>query len=264
MPFLTINNKPLYYEISGTGKPLLLIHAMLLNSQMWADQVAEFSKVYQVITLDLYGFGKSKLTDEKIVDHVADIKGLLDALGIEKVYLLGLSMGSMEVMKFAIQYPQRVEKLMVISTGAAGFDYPDNAEDWWQSFITAVKANDFAQAKTIFEQAFVNGSHYPASDALKARTRAMMDEYDFRHFLDDTLLWKEYSIDLEGYQKVTCPVLVMAGDNEPPHYMVVEASQHLVKHLPNAQLAVIPNAGHFINLQQPEAFNQSLDGFLKG
>lgn len=264
MPFLTINDKPLYYEITGTGKPLLLIHAMLLNSQMWADQVAEFSKSYQVITLDLYGFGKSKFTDVRIVDHVADIKGLLDALNIKKVNLLGLSMGSMEVMKFAIQYSQCVEKLMVISTGAAGFEYPDNAEDWWTEFITAVKAHDFDRAKVVFAHAFVDGSHYPASDALKSRTRAMMDEYDFQHFLDDTLLWKEYPIDLEGYQKVTCPVLVMAGDNEHPHYMVVESSQHLVKQLPNATLSIIPNAGHFINLQQPEAFNKALWAFLNG
>ncbi|MDX2077090.1 MAG: alpha/beta hydrolase [bacterium] len=264
MPFVTVNDKPIYYESVGTGEPLVLIHALLMNGRMWSDQVAAFSDKYRVITVDLYGYGKSKLTDVRVLDYVADIKGLLEALGITKTHLVGISMGSMEAQRFALTYPNMVEKLVLISTGSAGFDYPESAEDWWEEFITAVKAHDFIHAKMVFAAAFINGHHYPATEAMKARAHALMDEYDFKHFLDDTLLRKEYDITLAGYKAYTTPVLILAGDNEPPNQMVVEASQFLAQQFPNAKCVVIANAGHFINWQQPEAFNRAVLDFLAG
>ena len=171
MPFVTVNDKPIYYESVGTGEPLVLIHALLMNGRMWADQVAVFSEKYRVITVDLYGYGKSKLTDVRIVDH-------------------------------------------------------------------------------------------PADDAMKARANAMMDEYDFCHFLDDTLLWKEYGAVADRLNAITCPVLVMAGDNEHPNYLAVETAEYVASKFPNAKKTIIANAGHFINWQQPEAFNRAVLDFL--
>ncbi|MCL4254946.1 MAG: alpha/beta hydrolase [Anaerolineae bacterium] len=262
MPFVTVNDKPIYYESTGTGKPLVFIHALLMNGRMWSDQVAYFSDQYQVITLDLYGYGKSKLTESRIMDFPEDIKGFLDALNIEKAHIVGLSMGSMQAQSFALTYPNRVDKLALISTGSAGFDYPDEAEAWWTEFITAVKARDFTTAKHIFTRTFVDGHRNPARDEVKSRTQAMMDDYDFVHLLDDTLLWKEYDITLAAYKAYTAPVLVVAGDDEPPVHKVVEASQFLATQFPNAKCEVIANASHFVNLDQPETFNRVLKAFL--
>jgi pimeloyl-ACP methyl ester carboxylesterase len=262
MPFVTVNDKPIYYESVGTGEPLVLIHALLMNGRMWSDQVAVFSEKYRVITVDLYGYGKSKLTDVRIVDHPADIKGFLDALGIEKTLLLGLSMGSIQALCFALENPDMVKKLALISTGIDGFEYPDSAEEWWHTFIGAVKGGDLPLAKKTFSEAFINGSHYPADDAMKARANAMMNEYDFCHFLDDTLLWKEYGAVADRLNVITCPVLVMAGDNEHPNYLAVETAEYVASKFPNAKKSIIANAGHFINWQQPEAFNRVVLDFL--
>jgi len=112
--FAEVNGIKMYYEIHGAGKPLILLTGFTAHSQRWTFQLNEFSKYFKVITLDNRNSGRSSIkSDTSIKDMADDVVQLMDYLNIEKAYFLGRSMGGYIVQEVAINYPKRVEKLVV-------------------------------------------------------------------------------------------------------------------------------------------------------
>lgn len=262
MPFLNINNKNLYFESVGQGTPLVLIHSALMDSRMWETQVKELSAQYQVITYDLYGYGQSAFTDAKQVDHIEDLRGLLDALGISKAHILGASMGSEIAMRFALEYPAYTRSLVLVGPELEGYDYPEASMRWWDGFIGAIRDSDFEQARSIFIHNALDSSAAPLSAAIRERIEQIMKGYTFRHYVDNTLLWKDYEKPaLEQLSEVLCPVLMVMGSaDRPTNYAI---AQVLMERLAKPSQVVIEAANHLPNLQQPEAFNRALVAFLE-
>lgn len=263
MAFASIEGKQIYYEEAGSGHPLVLVHSALMNSTMWADQVPVFAQHFRTITLDLYGFGKSAFTDQKIMNHALDLKGLLDHLGIEKTHILGLSMGAEAVLSFALEYPERVSALVLVSSGLDGFDYSKYGPiTWWENFIGAIHQKEFDKAIDVFMGAAVDGVDVPASPAVRERARAIMKTYNFRHYYDDELMWWGPDVPpIEQLDKIKFPLLVMIGAEDHPIH--VDIADEYVKRVPGAKKVIVPGAAHVINFQQPEFFNKTVLDFLK-
>src|SRR5512147_2094059 len=110
----------LYYEIAGEGHPLVLIHGGLVNSGLWDDQFEVFAGHYRTLRYDVRGFGKSKSPTSYFSNH-SDLRDLLDYLGIQQVYVLGLSMGGMIAIDFTLAYPNHVAALLPIAAGLSGY-----------------------------------------------------------------------------------------------------------------------------------------------
>ncbi|TMF47254.1 MAG: alpha/beta fold hydrolase [Chloroflexi bacterium] len=92
--YIETNGTKLYYEVMGEGHPLVLVHGGYMDRRMWDDQFAEFAQYYRVVRYDVRGFGRSELPQVPYADR-QDLQALLTSLGIEKTYLLGLSLGGM-------------------------------------------------------------------------------------------------------------------------------------------------------------------------
>src|SRR5712691_3894667 len=92
--YLDVQGAPLYYEVAGTGHPLLLIHAGVADSRMWDDQFQTFASQYQVIRYDLRGFGKSSVPARKFANH-EDVTALYKYLGITRAHIIGNSFGGL-------------------------------------------------------------------------------------------------------------------------------------------------------------------------
>ena len=90
---VVVNGTHLYFEQAGSGHPLVLIHGFTLSTEMWEDQFAVFARHYRVIRYDMRGFGRSALPTEGPFRAVDDLYALLDALGVSRTFVLGLSMG---------------------------------------------------------------------------------------------------------------------------------------------------------------------------
>src|SRR5690242_8469772 len=105
--FVEVNGTQLYYETQGCGHPLVLIHGGYMDRRMWDDQFHAFAKQYRVIRYDVRGFGKSELPGVPYADR-QDLYALLKHLGVEKTYLLGLSLGGMIALDFTLDYPKMV------------------------------------------------------------------------------------------------------------------------------------------------------------
>ncbi len=116
--YASVNGISLYYEIHGTGKPLVMLHGGFGTFETFAALSPALAAKHQVIGVDLYGHGRTALTDRPLrFEHMADdIAGLIEHLGLEKVDLLGYSLGGAVALQTAIRHPERVNKLVLIST----------------------------------------------------------------------------------------------------------------------------------------------------
>src|SRR6266704_317469 len=116
--YAAVNGISLYYEIHGTGKPLIMLHGGFGSFEMFSTLSPALALNHQVIGVDLYGHGRTALTDRPIrFEQMADdIAGFIDHLGLEKADVLGYSLGGAVALQTVIRHPERVNKLVVIST----------------------------------------------------------------------------------------------------------------------------------------------------
>ncbi|HEV2580269.1 MAG TPA: alpha/beta hydrolase, partial [Ktedonobacteraceae bacterium] len=105
--FVEIYGAPLYYEVAGDGPALVLIHEGIADSRMYDDQFDAFAQQYRVVRYDLHGFGKSGAPEQAYTHHGA-LHGLLRHLGIERAALMGMSLGGITALDFALSYPEMV------------------------------------------------------------------------------------------------------------------------------------------------------------
>src|SRR5690349_9844570 len=119
MPTVQVNSIRLYYEIHGTGQPLVFIHGLGSSTRDWEAQVPEFSKSYQVVTFDLRGHGRSgkPAGPYSMAMFSADLADLLETLDIAAAHVVGLSLGGAIAFQFALDDPARVRTLTIVNSG---------------------------------------------------------------------------------------------------------------------------------------------------
>jgi 3-oxoadipate enol-lactonase len=257
MPMLATNQTNLYYEVSGEGQPVVLIHGLGSSTRDWESQVSELSKSHQVITLDLRGHGRSDKPagPYQIPMFAADLAGLLQALGIFSAHLAGLSLGGGVAFQFALDYPSRVRSLTLVNTAPALGGAPEQAEQ------------EIARRVGIVQQLGMRAMGQALSPNLfpKPEQAALRETFVERWAANDPQAYIEATRSMLGWDvtarlgAITCPVLVIASDQD---YRPVSAKEAYLKLMPNARLAVIPDAHHAVPMERPEAFNPLLAQFI--
>jgi 3-oxoadipate enol-lactonase len=171
-------NLEVYYERAGEGAPIVLLHAGLQDHTMWDEQVKALSAEYEVIAPDLPFHGKTNGADTTLLAQDV-IRILLDSLHLQKTFIAGLSMGASIAQDFAIAYPGRVNKVVLISAGINGYDKTHPIDsismDWYSKFSDAWKKGDTLKAAIEFTKAWAQGI-YRNHDSL----RAMVSRYVYR------------------------------------------------------------------------------------
>jgi len=116
--FVDVNGIKICYEIHGGGAPMILLHGFAMYKEFWFPQIGELSKYFKLLSIDIRSCGKSTHPSEhySILDIVEDIKGLMDYLDIDKAHMMGHSMGGMVAQNFALKYPKRLNKLILLAT----------------------------------------------------------------------------------------------------------------------------------------------------
>ena len=246
-----------YYEIHGTGEPLLLVHGGLGSIDMFEPLLPALPEGRQIIAVDLHGHGRTPLGDRKIdlPDMGDDMAELLDKLGMEQVDVLGYSLGGGVAFRLAAQHPSRVRRLVLVSAGYAqdGF-YPEMLP--MQAQVGAAMAE--AMKDTPMYQSYAAIAPNP-------------DE--FPTLLDRMGEWMRKPFDWEqDVKKLTMPVMLVFGDSDmfrPEH--IVKFYQLLGgglkdagwtrEHMSPNRLAILPDLTHYEMFLAPE-FARTARAFL--
>ena len=270
MPHLTTDDRvKLYYEETGTGTPVVFVHEFAGDVRSWEPQVRELCRTYRCIAYNARGYPPSDVPPEvKFYSQERardDIRAVLDALKIDRAHVVGLSMGGFASLHFGLVYPERARSIVV---GGCGYGAAPEAR---KQFAEEAEAS----AKRIEEL----GMKQAAEGYALGPTRVQYQNKDprgWREFADQLAQHSTQgsALTLRGVQKtrpslydltdkmraMRVPTLVITGDEDWP---CLEPGLLMKRNIPTAALAVMPNAGHAINLEDPAAFNRHLADFFQ-
>jgi pimeloyl-ACP methyl ester carboxylesterase len=246
----------------GNGKPLFILHGLFGSSDNWQTLAKKFAENFTVYLVDLRNHGRSPHSVEFNYEVMSeDIKELVRDEGLNKIMILGHSLGGKVAMQFAVTYPDKVEKMIVVDIGPK--KYPVTNQ-----FV--VDALDRFDPGTL-----------PSRKEAEALLSLYIKEEGTKQFLlknlywDDNqrLQWRFYfdSIkqNIKGVSEATpvpaqplnTPVLFLKGEHSD---YIFNADTKLMKEIfPNSRLEIIPNTGHWVHADNPEAFFNAVDKFLK-
>jgi 3-oxoadipate enol-lactonase len=256
----TVNGLEVYYEVHGTeGKPWLVFsHSLACSVRMWDGQAAAFKDRYRVLAYDTRGHGQSsapkgQYTLEGLAD---DLAALLKALRIQKPHFVGLSMGGMIGQTFALKYPGALASLTLADTTSR---YPAEAAPLWQDRIrTAEEKGMQALVQTTLERWFTAPFRGSRKEEVE-RVAAQILKTPVAGYVGCCHAIPKINV-TDRLKELQLPALVICGEQDPATPPAM--AQEIAKSLPGAKLALIPRAAHLANIEQPEAFNRALDGFL--
>ncbi|MCW5850589.1 MAG: alpha/beta hydrolase [Anaerolineae bacterium] len=257
--FAAVNGTRLYYEVSGSGQPLVLIHGFTLDLRMWDDQFAALARTFQVIRYDMRGFGQSAMPTSESYTHADDLKALLGHLRVDQAHLVGLSKGGAIALDFTLAYPQRVKKLVLIDSVLGGYSWSPEATARQQLIWQAASQGGIAAAKAAWlaHPYFVPIRRQPA---VAARLAHIVADYSGWHFVNrDT----EHGLTPPASQRlrdIHVPTLVIVGEEDLPD--VGRIADLLHQQVPNVQKVVVPAVGHMANMEAPDLVNTALLQFL--
>ena len=266
MPTFASDGVEIYYETAGSGFPLVWSHEFGGSFESWENQVRFFSRRYRVITYAARGWPPSGVpTDPEAysTDHVVnDLFRLLRHLGIEQAHVGGLSMGGAAALNFGIAHPDLARSLVVASAGTGTTD----------------RENFLANGEALAGRLLSEGMEAVANDYGRSETRVQLLRKDPRGFEEFLRLLSAHSavgsaLTYRGFVmkrptvfaleeqlgRLKVPTLVMIGDEDDP---CVEPAVFMKRKIPRAGLAVFPQSGHAINLEEPDLFNRTVLDFL--
>ncbi len=254
--FLDTNGARIYYEVTGAGPAVVMIHAGVANLRMWDAQVAALSGDHRVITYDTRGYGRT-VTDAVEFSNRADIAALLDHLGEERAHVVGLSRGGQIALDFTLEFPDRVRTLTVAAGGVGGYESPKEspAEIWDAAEAMYVAKNWEGLAN--FETAYWADGPGQAPDRVPA-LRAKIHEWVLTTYRAEKEEGSPQPLDPPAEQRLGelgAPLLVVVGTLDDPG--TVDSMRHLAASVPGARLEELETA-HMINLEEPDRFNALL------
>jgi pimeloyl-ACP methyl ester carboxylesterase len=269
MPQLTTDDGvALFYQETGEGIPIVFVHEFAGDHRSYEPQVRHFGRRYRCITYNARGYPPSDVPQdgERYSQDRArdDIRAVLDALRIDRAHIVGLSMGGFATLHFGFTYPDRARSLVVAGCGYGA------APGERQKFT--------AEAERSAEQFETLGMAKASETYALGPTRVQFQNKDprgWREFADQLAQHSAQgsALTMRGVQKrrpslydladkmrtIAAPTLIMTGDED---WSCLEPAILMKRTIPTSALVVMPNAGHLINLEEPDAFNRQLADFF--
>ena len=251
MAFLERDGVSLYYEVHGPASsrtPMLLTHGYSASSAMWKPNIPALAGKRRVITWDMRGHGRSASPSDPSRysedASVADMAGILDACGIGRAAIGGLSLGGYLSLAFHLSHRARVAALLLCDTGP-GFRQVEARERWNAYAVTRAEALERDGLAALSTSPEVGaGPHDPIGLALAAR--GILTQHDSRV--------------LDSLASIRVPTLIVVGEHDAPF---LAATDYMAAKIPGATKCVVAGAGHAANIDQSPAFDAATRVFLE-
>jgi 3-oxoadipate enol-lactonase/4-carboxymuconolactone decarboxylase len=257
MPLIKANGVDLFYELTGPAEApvVAFAHSIGASLEMWDAQVAAFAGRYRCLRYDTRGHGRSEVVDRRItVDDLADdLAGLLDALGIARAHVVGLSLGGMTGQAFALRHKEKLGRLALLATTARM-----DAKTWVERAALVRREGYGSFIETVLTPRWF-------TPAFAARSPQVLAGFRERFPKD----WRGYAVccgvietlDLpERIAAIRAPTLIMVGADDPA--TPVAMSEDLHRRIPHADFIVLPGLAHVLAVERPDIVNPYLAAFL--
>ena len=255
----TVNGIRLAFTDEGDGTPFVFVHGFPLSRACWQPQVDEFRSSHRCIRPDLRGFGESEATAGPVTmdQYADDVADLIEALGAGTVVLAGHSMGGYVALAFARRHPEMLRGLVLVAT-RAGQDTPEVAAVR-RTTAAAVRANGIQGVVDAMTPKMLAPDN--SSKTLLATVRGFMASASRDGAAGALLGMADRPDATPQLAQIAVPTFVVTGDEDA--IIDPAESQAIEQAIPGATLQVIPDAGHFVALEQPEVFNRELREWLE-
>jgi len=269
MPYAkTDDGVRLYFEETGSGHPVILVHEFAGDFRSYESQMRHFGKRYRAIAYNARGFAPSDVPEQVSSYSQAraadDILAVLDHVGEQKAHIVGLSMGGFATLHFGLRHPQRALSLCI---GGCGYGAETDTRETFRGEADVIAATIRAQGMPAFAERYAYGPtrvQYENKDPRgHAVFKAMLAEHSAVGSANTQQgVQKErpslYAL-VEEMKRVTVPTLIITGDEDWPCLL---PGILMKQSIPSAALAVMPNCGHAINLEEPGEYNRIVGDFL--
>lgn len=258
----------LFFETAGTGTPIIFVHEFGGSHWSWEPQLNYFSRRHRCITFAARGYPPSEIpadveqySQERAAD---DVIAVLDATGVERAHVIGLSMGGFAALHVALRNPERV--LSVLAAGT-GYGAEKEHEEYFRGISEQVAKNFSERGSKEFGPRYAGGASRvqfqnkdPRGWSLFAERLSQHDEVGASNTMRGVQMRRPSLYDLEDdFRALDVPVLVMTGD-EDDH--CIQPGLFLKRTIPRCGFAVLPKSGHTLNLEEPELFNRMAAEFI--
>ena len=257
MPTVVVNDINMHYERSGAGAPLLFLHGLGSSGRDWELQVDHFEASYDTLVCDTRGHGQSdKPPGPYTVSQFAtDVAGLIMALDLQPVHVVGLSMGGSIAFQLAVDHPSLLRSMVIVNSAPAVVpqSFSEHSQVWFRlalAHFLGVRQTGIFLSKRLF----------PHPDQVEIRELfverwADNDPHAYRAAMRALIGWSV----ADKLETIMTPTLVIAAEHD---YTSVSRKEEYTARLPNAKLVVFPNSHHGTPVDQPQEFNVVVERFL--
>lgn len=241
------------HDVSGSGPPVLLLHAGVADRRMWEPQLPELTQRHRVLRVDLRGFGDSPLPPDPY-DHVADVVAVLDAAAVDRAAVVGASFGGLVAQELARRCPERVERLLLICPASALLEPDEELRAFWSREDELLEAGDVAAATALNVETWCGPDASPEARELVSAMQQRAFELQLER---ENLASEEDPGDPSAIQ---VPVLVVSGEHDLVAFR--RSADRLARALPHGRLTTLPWAGHLPSLERPDEVGRLMIDFL--
>jgi 3-oxoadipate enol-lactonase len=253
-----VNGTKLYYETVGKGPPVVLVHGGLVDSRLWNDQMKEFAKHHRVVRYDLRGFGRSAAAPQPF-SHIEDLRALMDFLKIERATVVGLSVGGIIAADFALEHPERVDRLVLVGAGLRG-DKQSPDKDALKAYEAATKGMAAEFVNVIMKSGLYTTVREGTPAYARLRQMVLENFKALPTFAPGFLKYPaQPTIERLGQIKAPTLVIIVGEDAQS----LKNVADTLATGIPGARKVVIPGASHHPPVEKPGEFNKAVLSFLK-
>jgi 3-oxoadipate enol-lactonase len=260
---LNVGDAVINYDLTGRGRTVVFIHGWTHNKSVWDDQVPVFSKRYRVLRYDSRGFGNSTGFADESVEPL-DLLVLLEALRIDRAYIVGHSRGGGVALRFAAAYPDKVDGLVLYgSAPPADFPYPPGSAELGKLFGSLPVVAKQHGLDSVWKLLVTTDLTWvpPGRTDVSERYRRLWASYSGKDLLDPRPPSGKVPMpNMARLSTLRIPTLVIIGDHEMS--FMAAAADTFANRIPNVKKVVIPNAGHGAHFAQPTTFNGALLDFF--
>jgi pimeloyl-ACP methyl ester carboxylesterase len=253
----------LYAEVAGEGPAVVLVHEGICDSRMWDREWQEWSPSFRLLRVDLRGFGNSPLEPGAFA-QARDLIEALEAQGMERAALVGVSLGGRVALEVALARPELVSALVLVAPGLPGHEWSQEMRDAWAEEEAEFEAGDLDAAVEASLRTWVDGPRRTPEDVdpqVRARVGEMQRRaYELAVGVEDE---EELLVDdlAQKLGEIQVPTLVLVGEEDQPDMHAI--AERLAREIPGARRATIAATAHVPSLERPREFDKLVLPFLQ-